>query len=108
MSTNGNPSASLIALVGVVGVILVFVVIVGLQTLFYNVQKAEIEEKVYSQIPEELSRLRSQQLEQLNRYRWIDEKGGVVGVPIDRAMDLVVKELQDSAPVMESQPSGAP
>ena len=34
----------------------------------------------------------------LTQYRWVDKSKGVVGVPIDRAMDLVLAELQSVKP----------
>jgi hypothetical protein len=34
----------------------------------------------------------------LSQYRWVDKTKGVVGVPIDRAMDLVLVELQSVKP----------
>jgi hypothetical protein len=34
----------------------------------------------------------------LTQYRWIDKSKGVVGIPIDRAMDLVLVQLQSNQP----------
>jgi hypothetical protein len=34
----------------------------------------------------------------LTHYHWIDKSKGVVGVPIDRGMDLVLSELQSNKP----------
>jgi Ca2+/Na+ antiporter len=34
----------------------------------------------------------------LTQYRWIDKNKGVVGIPIDRAMDLVLVQLQSAQP----------
>ena len=34
----------------------------------------------------------------LTQYRWVDKGKGVVGVPIDRAMDLVLADLQSVKP----------
>ncbi len=78
--------------VTVVGTLLVFVIIVALQAFFYNAQEAERVSKVDSQVPEELARLRAQQLEELHSYRWIDPRKGVVAIPIERAMELIVRE----------------
>jgi hypothetical protein len=36
--------------------------------------------------------LRQQQAEQGSTYGWVDEKAGVVRLPISRAMELVVQE----------------
>ncbi|MGH7138468.1 MAG: hypothetical protein ACREHD_22180 [Pirellulales bacterium] len=41
---------------------------------------------------DDLARMRSGEDRALNGYRWIDKKNGVVQVPIDRAMDLLVDE----------------
>jgi len=39
-----------------------------------------------------LADLRGKQMKQAQSYAWVDQKNGVVQLPIDRAMDLVVKE----------------
>ncbi|HEV3027390.1 MAG TPA: hypothetical protein VG457_07435 [Planctomycetota bacterium] len=39
-----------------------------------------------------LADLRKAQAKQAQTYAWVDQKKGIVQLPIDRAMDLVVKE----------------
>ncbi len=39
-----------------------------------------------------LADLREKQAKQADSYGWIDKKAGVVQLPIDRAMELIVKE----------------
>lgn len=39
-----------------------------------------------------LAGLRAAQAKQAQAYAWVDQKKGIVQLPIDRAMDLVVKE----------------
>jgi hypothetical protein len=34
----------------------------------------------------------------LTHYHWIDKSKGVVGIPINRAMDLILTELQSNKP----------
>lgn len=34
----------------------------------------------------------------LTQYRWVDKNKGVVGIPINRAMDLIVAQLQTIKP----------
>ena len=34
----------------------------------------------------------------LTQYHWVDKAKGIVGIPIDRAMNLVLSELQSSRP----------
>ena len=103
MSSNGDPNTSTTILVGIVGAILVFVTIVGLEALFYNAEQAENVAKVYQRDPEELTRLRADQIEQLHGYRWIDRDKGVVAIPIDRAMDLIVREAAEGRAAPASQ-----
>lgn len=88
-----DPKSSTIAVIGVVGAVLIFVIIVWLQAVFYRVEEAEIRRKNYARVPEEMAKLRAEQQENLNRFGWVDEKGGVVSIPIDRAMEAVVREM---------------
>jgi hypothetical protein len=41
---------------------------------------------------EQIIHLRESEDHILSSYAWVDEKGGVVRVPIDRAMDLLIKK----------------
>jgi hypothetical protein len=91
-----DPKSGTTLIVGAVGVILLAVVIILLQVLFYRTAEAERWRKVVSQQPEELRRLHAEQLEQINGYRWVDEPNGVVAIPVDRAMDLVIQESRET------------
>jgi len=42
--------------------------------------------------PEDLANYRQQEDAILNGYRWLDRKSGVVGIPIERAMKLLVQQ----------------
>ncbi len=42
--------------------------------------------------------LRGRQEKQLSSYAWVDRKAGVVQLPIDRAMDLVVQQYGKKQP----------
>ncbi len=90
----GNePDAPTIVVVGLVFAIGLFVVIVLLQAYFNREDRLETQRKVVAVAPEELSQLRAQQEELLNSYRWVDERRAIVAIPIDRAMELTVSEL---------------
>src|SRR6201994_4664156 len=45
-----------------------------------------------------LADLNAENQKVLTQYRWVDKSKGVVGIPIDRAMDLVLAELQSNKP----------
>jgi hypothetical protein len=42
--------------------------------------------------------LNSENQKILTQYHWVDKTQGVVGIPIDRAMDLVLVQLQSNKP----------
>jgi hypothetical protein len=90
-----DPKASQIAILGIVGAVLTFAAIVWLQALFVHVEQREIRTKHLARAPEELARLRAEQLEALHSYRWVDEKSGVVSIPIEEAMKLVARGSEE-------------
>jgi hypothetical protein len=45
-----------------------------------------------------LAGLNSENQKILTQYHWVDKSQGVVGIPIDRAMDLVLVQLQSNKP----------
>jgi hypothetical protein len=94
MNTHGDPPASLTAIAGIVGGILLLAVVLLAEVLFYNVQRIEDETKLYAGKPPELADLQARQLAQINAYRYVDQAKGVVAIPIDRAMELYVADVQ--------------
>jgi hypothetical protein len=93
----GEPNAPLTALVGIVSAIVLFVVVVLLQAFFYRAEQEENVRKVVAVAPQELSQLRAQQQELLHSYKVVDQQKGVVAIPIDLAMKLVVQEAGRSS-----------
>jgi hypothetical protein len=90
-----DPNAQWTVLIGIVGAILTFAIIVALQVLFHRVNNEEIAQK--KAMPnEDLVRIRTAQLEHLNSYRYLDQTAGRVAIPIDRAKELVLVELNGS------------
>jgi sensor domain CHASE-containing protein len=87
-----DPSSSRTVLVGFVGTVILFVTVLVVEALYFTVQRAEIQEKIVNQVPEELTALRAKQVENLNTYRWIEKASGTLAIPIDRAMEMVAHE----------------
>jgi hypothetical protein len=60
------------------------------------VQIGQQEINIVDQVPFDVTRAvqtyRNERIERLSSWGWVDKKGGTVHMPIDRAMDLVVKE----------------
>lgn len=91
-------------IVAFLGIVLLSVIMLGLTALYYNAQKEENTRKIVVRDPMELEHLRTQQQAQLTRGpEWVEEKVKVEGqdkeqvvpalvIPVDQAMDLVVKE----------------
>jgi hypothetical protein len=52
---------------------------------------------------QDLEQVLDQQNRMLSTYGWVDEKNGVVQVPIDRAMELVLKDGLPSRPAGEGK-----
>jgi hypothetical protein len=86
-----------IALVGFLATALVFAVALAVEILFYQAQAQQFVEKDLAARPAELTKLVDGQLAELNTYRWIDQEKKVVAIPIDRAMELVLREQSTKA-----------
>ena len=81
-----------IVAVGLIGSILLVVVVVALEALFGHVAQAEAKRKVVEGGNNELRGYRAEQLGKLNGYRVVDPAQGVVSIPIERAMELTVRD----------------
>ncbi len=99
-----DPNTPVTLVAAIVGAILLVVIVLLLEAYYFKAERDENQRKVVAVVPEELAQARASQLGLLNSYRWIDEKQGVVGIPIERAMELVVAE-QAAAPA--AQPATA-
>lgn len=86
-----------IAVVGVVGAVLVFAIVVAVQAWFYNVRTEELDRKVVALPDQALGSVLAKQQADLSSYGVLDEAKGVVRIPIERAMQLVVRERNTAA-----------
>lgn len=98
MNVSGDPKASTTIVIGVIGAILLLAIIVFTQVLFYNAQRYEDEQKIYASKPQELLKLQTEQLAEINRFRKLDEQKGVVAIPIDLAIECFVAEMKNPRP----------
>ena len=69
-----------------------FALIVGTSGAFLIWEKQEAASKTSPLLPDDLRRLRNQQMGEINAYRWVSEKDGVVRIPVERAMEIVAAE----------------
>lgn len=99
-----DPDSRMTFTVIVVGTILLAVVVVFIQGLYERANRAEFGRKVIRETPAELHRLRVEQLTRLNATAWVDRKNGIVAVPIDRAIELMLADPNPAAPVAVPAP----
>lgn len=72
---------------------------------FEDVRTVPPEPRLQVSAPLDLKRYRDDQEKTLQGYGWVDSQGGVVRIPIDRAMDLL---LQKGYPVSGGSPAANP
>jgi len=69
---------------------------------FENVRTLPPEPRLQVTAPKDLEQYKAAQDEILNNYGWVDQKAGIVRIPIDRAMDIL---LQRGFPVRGATPA---
>lgn len=92
MAEYDDIKTSTVALVGFLGAIVLVAILFLLQVIYYHVAAVQFEEKDVDPPILELQNSLNAQQAQLAGYRWVDQAKGVVAIPIDRAMELVVRE----------------
>jgi hypothetical protein len=88
-----DPNSLSTFVIGIVGSILLFVIIVWLQAIFNEELEAERMAKQVLPRVESLDDFRARQQAVLHGYGWADPEARVVHIPIERAMELTVREL---------------
>jgi hypothetical protein len=87
-----DPHPSRTAYVGGLFVLIFVLVVIALVGYFNRVATEEFEVKVVDQAAAAPRELRAAQLSRIREYRWVDRQAGVVAIPIERAMELIVEE----------------
>ena len=81
-----------IAVVGFISAIVIFALIILTQALFYWTEAQQRIVKDVDQPYLEIANLNADQQAKLAKYQWLDAEKKVVGIPIKRAMELVVEK----------------
>ncbi len=82
-----------VALVGLLAVVVLFALVILLQVVYYWAAARQVQRKEIDAPQLALREAVAAQQAKLAEYRWVDQKKGIVAVPIGRAMDLVVRDL---------------
>jgi hypothetical protein len=99
-----DPDALTTATVGIVGTILVIAAVVFLQGLYESVNRSEFQRKIVNEAPAELTQLRAAQQRKLHETAWVDKQNGIVSIPIEKAMALLVANPGWVAPIIVPAP----
>ncbi len=91
-----NVDSQSVAIIGIFGAVLAFVLIVGVQVLYYKMEKTDQEKKVVAPGWVSLKEMVVEQRAGIANYRWVDRDKDTVTIPIERAMELVVRDLNGS------------
>jgi hypothetical protein len=100
-----------IATVGAVSVALTTAVVIGVQALYYRYAGAEVERKVIEAPTATADSRIAEQEARLARYSWLQRSDGRTTIPIERAMQLIVREhldAQSEADGTDATPEGGP
>ncbi len=87
------PNLKLIVMVVATCIALGVIVLATVQYFDVSV-RAEIDRKVTSQPSAALEQLRQSEQIKLGRYAWVNQKNGVVRIPLDRAIELTLQEWE--------------
>lgn len=68
---------------------------------FENVRPLPPQPRLQTEAPEDLKRYRTDQDKILNGYGWVDQNAGTMRIPIDQAMDILLK---NGCPVRTTTP----
>lgn len=89
-----NVDTQSVAIVGIFGAIVTFVLILGVQVLYYRLMRTDYLKKVVAPGCAELHEMVSEQQGSIQSYKWADRSKQVVTIPIATAMDAVVEDLK--------------
>ena len=96
-TTEGSDIKSrLIALYGLVFTVIVVVLLLWLHDYFFAVRNDAVQRNVLEPANPRLLELRATEAAVLGTYGWVDQEKGIVRVPIDRAMELLVREAANA------------
>jgi hypothetical protein len=96
MATYDDIDTSTLGLVAVWSALITFLMVVGAQVLYFNFDKSIQAERVIAQPEIKSDDVLNQQRGKLQSYAWVDRNKNQVAIPIDKAMEMVVRDL--SAP----------
>lgn len=102
-----TPKMKFITTAFVVIAIAVVVVVVGTKEYYTAVFDKEYHEKVEVPVSPLRTQLEKTEQDRLTKYQWVDEKKGIVRIPVDKAKELVVANYK-ARPINTEAPAPPP
>jgi len=93
-----RPRNGLIAFITLITCIVLISFVIFVRELFKSWGEEELQRKVYTVQSEQLKDLRATEKQKLSKYQWVSQKDGVVRIPTDRAMELVIAAYRNPPP----------
>lgn len=97
MMERDDVPTSTVALVGAIGVLTLLAILLGLDVLYRRVAAWQDAVKNLVEPRPSVAAALAEEEALLHEYRLVDAKNGVVRIPIERAMELVVAERRGDA-----------
>ena len=94
----------LLITIGIISAVLLLVATFGVQAWYANAEQTEEAIKAEDAPASDYVQLRQSQATALNQFGWADKSKGIVRIPIDDAMRIIV---QNNGALPSTQPSGA-
>jgi hypothetical protein len=102
---HGEPNVKSIWAFTVVSIVVLVLVIVALQQYFVKIWSDAVTEKVLTAPNEQLQMVRGRDDWDLTHFMYLDKKSGQVRIPVDRATDLFLQEVNAGKPFYPGKPT---
>ncbi|MBL8148805.1 MAG: hypothetical protein JNN15_02630 [Blastocatellia bacterium] len=89
-----EPQSNKIAILVILGSILLVVIIGALEYYFEYIKNEQMYTNVLSKQSDQLREVRAKEDTDLNSYKYVNKEKGVVQIPIERSMEVLIKEAE--------------
>ena len=111
VAESDNPKIPLIVAATAACVVIIIAIVVGVDQLFRFTVQDEVQAQILSPVNTKLRQLRADEQKKLNSFQWVNQAEGVVRIPKDLAVKLVIQDWE-KRPIgmtpMETAPAPAP
>lgn len=103
-----RPNVGVIAVVTFAICVAIVVVVIGVFEFFRQTFQAEVQKKQLEWVDPQLREIRAYEEANLKKYQWVNQKDGVVRIPVTRARELVLADYGKMAAYVPGGASPAP